>query len=195
MDRHLFLAAGTSAVLTPHALSAEVTIPDPPDLRDADGYLSIRHTASFQGSPRAVRQALQTEGGGVLAFAETTPAIPQVVGAEPLRGAFPDVGAIRRLRFADGNTVVERSLRNDDTAFIYQVWAFTAANAWALDHIRGQFVYEPVSPNRTNVTWSYSIAPSTAIARPFISRFLNRDFRPFLVSGLDGAAAAFNSGG
>ena len=193
MNRRPFLAATAATVLMPAVLRARNEFPSAPALREADGYLSTSHTASFGGPPGAVRDALQSEGGGVLAFADPTPAIPRVVRAEPLQGRFPQVGAIRRLTFADGNSVVERSLRNDDTAFIYQVWAFTASNGWAVDHIRGQFAYVPVADTRTEVTWTYAIAPSKAIARPFIRRFLARDFRPFLVSGLDGAAAAFNA--
>ena len=72
------------------------------------------------------------------------------------------------------NSVVERVLRNDEEAFVYQIWNFTSSNAWALDHIRGQFRYVPLGPNETRVTWTYSVAPAVFIARPFVNRFLTR---------------------
>ncbi|MEM8592154.1 MAG: SRPBCC family protein, partial [Pseudomonadota bacterium] len=81
---------------------------------------------------------------------------------------------------------------NNDERFLYQVWGFTASNARALSHIRGEFRYEPVENGQTRVTWTYSIAPRFFLVRPFVRSFLKNDFAPFMESGLQGAAKAYN---
>ena len=68
-----------------------------------------------------------------------------------------------------------------------------AAAARPLDHIRGEFRYVDLGDGRTEVIWSYSIAPRVFYARPFIRSYLENDFGPFMQSGLQGAATAFNA--
>ncbi|MEO0666007.1 MAG: hypothetical protein AAFY97_09800, partial [Pseudomonadota bacterium] len=84
-------------------------------------------------------------------------------------------------------------LENSETRFAYQVWDFTSSSARALDHIRGEFLYEAVGANETRVTWTYAIAPRAFFVRPFVRSYLENDFAPFMESGLQGAAEAFNA--
>ena len=177
------------AIASP-ALASEIS--DPPALRSDGGYLINTETAIFEGPVKDVIAALQTPETGVLAHVANTDRIPAITGMEALLGEFPNENAIRRLTFSDGSEVVERVIENSADRFAYQVWGLTSSNARALSHIRGEFKYEAVSPSETRVTWEYAIAPRVFLVRPFVRSFLRNDFAPFMESGLQRAARAFN---
>lgn len=166
---------------------------NPPPLRDAGRYITNIETAIFNGPLDQVVAALQQEDTGVLAYVEPTDRIPAVLGTTPIEGVFPDeVGATRRVNLDGGYYAVERVLINDEDTFAYQVWNFTAPSTGALSHIRGEFQYNDLGDGRTEVVWTYSIAPRFFLARPFIRSFIENDFAPFMEAGLQGAANAFN---
>ncbi|MEM1236690.1 MAG: hypothetical protein AAGI10_06955 [Pseudomonadota bacterium] len=174
------------------AASETLQITTPPALRSDKGYLTNIETAIFNGPSQDVRKALQTAETGVLAHAKTTDRIPSISEMRNLDGDFPDIDAVRQLTFSDGNRVIERVIENSDSRFVYQVWDFTAPNARALSHIRGQFDYVPIENGQTQVTWTYSIALRVFLVRPLVRNFLQNDFAPFMESGLQGAAEAYN---
>ncbi|MEL6689891.1 MAG: hypothetical protein AAFP28_06185 [Pseudomonadota bacterium] len=182
-----------SAFLIATAAPAAADYADPPALRGDSGYLINVETAVFEGPVDQVSAALQSPETGVLAHVTNTDRIPVITGMEPLVGAFPDAEAVRRLAFSDGSEVVERVIENSSDRFANQVWGFTSANGRALSHIRGEFKYEALGPTETLVTWEYAIAPRLFLVRPFVRSFLTNDFAPFMESGLQGAAAAFNA--
>lgn len=184
------ITAAALAFATP-AFAADYS--DPPELRGERGYLTNVEVATFNGPVDSVIATLQTPETGVLAHVVRTERIPAIEGLEPIEGTFPEDGAVRRLIFADGSEVVERVLENSETRFAYQVWDFTSSSARALDHIRGEFLYEAVSATETRVTWTYAIAPRAFFVRPFVRSYLENDFAPFMESGLQGAAEAFNA--
>lgn len=177
------------------ALAAPLWLPrgdGPPDLRSADSYLVNEEIALFEGSLEEVAAALRSEAGGVLAFTEATDRIPAITGTRPVSGTFPDVGAVRIVDLASGDSATERVLEHSDTRFAYQVWALTALSAIGIDHIHGSFDYTALEDGSTEVVWRYAVAPRAFYLRPFIRGFLENDFAPFMQSGLHGAAAAFN---
>ncbi len=195
--RPLLAALATSGLVLAAAWSTTGGEPadplDPPPPREDGAYIVNEEAAIFDGPPAEVRQVLRTEEGGVLAFVEPTPRIPGIAGLTPLVGAFPDEGAVRRVELADGNSATERVLVNDEARFAYQVWGLTSTSRVAVDHVRAEFRYEPTADGRTEVTWTYAVAPRPAVLRPFVRDFVEGDIRPFMESGLEGAAAAFNS--
>jgi len=180
-------------ILSPAYVAALPEPSDPPPLRGEKGYVINIETAVFNGPVADVKRTMQTPAGGVLAFVEPTSRIPEIASLTPILGSFPDQGAVRQVTLSDGNTVVERVLANTDTEFSYQIWDFTSANARALSHIRGSFEYQEIAPNQTQVTWTYAVAPRVFLVRPFVRGFLNNDFAPFMESGLQGAARAYNA--
>lgn len=165
----------------------------PPPLRAPGDYLANEETAIFNGPPAAVARAVQSPAHGVLAHVRATERIPQVIGTSPISGRFPAAGAIRQVNLEGGYTATERMIENGAQGFRYQVWDLTAPAARQIDHILGEFRYRALPDGRTEVTWRYAVAPRRWLARPFIARFLARDFAPFMRSGLDGAAAHFNA--
>lgn len=194
MNRRDFLTlTASSALLLPKFIQSAYAETGAPPLKEQKDYLSVTHTVTFNGRRSDVRRALFTPEGGVLNFVEPTPSIPGIHGFQPILGAFPEQGAVRKVILTDGNAVTERVVRNNQDVFEYQIWDLTAKNGWAVDHIRGRFDYKAVSNEKTVVTWEYAIAPSSFVAKPFIKRFLKRDFQPFLTSGLEGAARNFNT--
>ena len=193
--RLLSLSIGI-VVLGLAAMAAPVLLPrgeGHPPLRDAEAYLTNVERAIFNGSQAEVRAALQTEETGVLAYTEATDRIPALTGTTPVEGAFPNPDAIRMVNLATGDTAAERVLVNTEDRFAYQVWGFTAGNSRPIDHIRGEFEYIDQGDGTTEVIWTYAIAPRVFWARPFIQDFLDNDFAPFMESGLQGAANAFNT--
>lgn len=183
-------------VLALAALAAPVLLPrgeGPPPLRNADQYLTHVERAVFNGLKADVRDALQSPDTGVLAFTASTDRIPEITGFTPIEGAFPETEAVRMVDLATGDTATERVLYNTDDSFAYQVWGFTAGNARPLSHIRGEFEYVDRGDGTTEVIWTYAIAPRVFWARSFIQGFLDNDFAPFMESGLQGAANAFNA--
>jgi len=179
------------------ALAAPVLLPRseaPPTLRGESGYVINREAAVFEGSRTEVLAFLRSPAGNILDFTTPTDRIPQITETVVLSGDFPEeVDAVRRIFFDGGDEVVERVLAYSDDRFSYQVWGFTAAAALPLSHIRGTFQYNEIEENRTEVIWEYAIAPRVFWARPFIRGFLRDDFAPFMESGLQGAASAFNA--
>ncbi len=164
---------------------------DPPPLAAEDRYITHVEGASFAGSLAEIRAFM--EDPGVLSFTEPTPRIPGIVEITPLDGTFPDTGATRRLAFADGSFVVERVVQNRPGLFQYQVWNLTSGSGRAVDHILGAFRYEPRDDGTIEVIWTYRILPRFGLVRPFVRSFVENDIAPFMESGLDGAAAAFNA--
>ena len=189
--RKIFLAI--VIFVLPVMSGASQDISTPPALRGAKGYVTNVEVAIFHGPVGDVKAALQTADRGVLAYTQPTPRIPAISELLPVEGLFPNQGAVRRVILEDGNSVVERVLENSDTVFSYQIWGFTASNARALNHIKGEFRYVEIDQDTTEVTWTYAIAPRAFLVRPFIRNFLKNDFAPFMESGLQGAANSYNA--
>lgn len=181
------LVAGVAAADVPEDYT------NPPPLRSEKGYVTNVEVAIFQGPVEDVERVMRTPEGGVLAFAQATDRIPPIADITPISDAFPNEGALRRVTLEDGTFVDERVLEFGPGVFAYQIWNFSASNAWALDHIKGEFAFEDTGDGTTKVTWTYSIAPQVFFARPFIRGFLRNDFGPFMETGLQGAAEAYNS--
>lgn len=165
----------------------------PPPLREAHDYLQHAERVIFDGPPSQVRDAVQSPEHGVLAHVAATDRIPQVLGTTPIKGRFPEPGSVRQVNMAGPVAATERMIENGAFGFRYQVWDLTAPSARQIDHILGEIQYRQPEDGRTEVTWSYSVAPTSFVARPFIRRFLKRDFAPFMRGGLEGAAAHFNA--
>lgn len=192
----LRIALALSAFAFPTFAETESTVPEadtPPALRADKGYVMNVETAIFDGTPAEVRAALQSEEGSVLAFVAPTDAIPGIAELTPLVDMFPTEGAVRRVRLTNDEYVVERVIRNDAEGFEYQIWNFTSSEARFIDHIHGRFAYEAIDGGKTEVTWTYAIAPRVFFARPFIRSFIENDFEPFMESGLTGAMQHFNA--
>ncbi|MEO1026191.1 MAG: SRPBCC family protein [Pseudomonadota bacterium] len=127
-------------------------------------------------------------------FLKATDRIPAIDSIEPVEGEWGTPGAIRRVNLADGGTVLERVLTADEDEFTYQIWDIETGAGRFINHIYGEFRLRAVEGG-SEITWRYNVKPAIFIARPFIRRYLNNDFDPFMEGGMAGMKQAFEAGG
>lgn len=163
-------------------------VPQAPDLSTPGKYMTNTEVVTVPGSAATVRAFF--DANPITDFVVPTDAIPAITGFEYLSGTWPQVGAVRRVTLADGQSVHERVLINDPDRFAYQIWNITAPAGRVIDHIMGEFRYVEAA-GQTTVTWDYNIKPNIFLARPAIARFLENDFGPFMAAGLTGVAGAY----
>lgn len=117
---------------------------------------------------------------------EETDRIKKPIEVKVVSGNWPEVGAVRWLKFSDGHYTYERVLENGlPFKFKYQVWGLTSSASQHITYARGQQDWRVLEDGRTELTWTYELRPNSIIKRPFISGFLNNDMRPFMEGALD----------
>lgn len=127
-----------------------------------DGFLSAYAEETVPVSVSAVRRAL--DATPIIGFLEPTENLSNPVASEVLSGTWPDPGAVRWLRLADGHYVVERVLENEPRLFRYQVYVFTNAAGRGVEQIVGEQRFVPVDSG-TRIEWSYNVRPRNALTR------------------------------
>lgn len=187
-------AIGSATVQTPTLTFVSQTqtadVPPPPALAKDSKYVTNTETAVLHGTVPEVRAFF--ENNPVTDFVAPTDTIPAIENIVYLSGNWPEVGALRRVDLAGGDSIHERVLRNTQGNFAYQIWNITAPAGRAINHIMGEFTFEQ-DGDMVNVTWDYNIKPSIFVARPAIRNFLKNDFGPFMRSGLSGTVNVYNS--
>jgi hypothetical protein len=144
--------------------------PDPAE----DGYVGHTESILIDAPLDQFRHWVNhTELEDLLVKSENTPSVART---EAVRGDFdPDqdrVGARRRVALDNGHFTAEEILVDEPDVFRYMVWGYTNYAGLMIDHAIGEFDYEDEG-GRTRLTWTYSFLPRSALARPFVSRFVS----------------------
>ncbi len=124
----------------------------------------------------------------IVDFLEPTESISNPVEFEVLEGTWPEPGATRRVRLADGHYVIERVLENDPGYFSYQIFVFTNATGRGVDQIVGEQRFVPVDGG-TRFEWTYKVRPKNVLARQVV-RANMAEIESYISGGLQGFAAA-----
>ena len=97
--------------------------------------------------------------------------------------------AARRVRLSDGHYIVERVVVNEPQRFRYQIYVFTNAAGRGVDQIVAEQRFVPVEGG-TRFEWDYDVYPKSAVTRPFVRRFVERELRPYIEAGTAAMAEA-----
>jgi hypothetical protein len=181
----LALVAGAAAAVVVRSTAPPAT---PPEYREdrpepaVSGYASHTESTSVAvpraafldwSSAQGLQDVIETGGG----------AVPAVVATVPLRGDWEPTGDStgdrRRVAFADGHFLAEEVLADTPDRFRYMIWGFTGYQRFAVGHGVAEFRFAE-RPGGTEVTWTYSLLPTTRLMRPFVERFLRRSMAPMM---------------
>lgn len=189
--RKLLLTSGTALVLVACGTVQAEPPTEPPTLTAAppvatSGLLSIDIERTIPMTVPELRAFLKAEP--LIGFLRPTESIANPVASEVLAGTWPEPGAARWLRLADGHYVVERVLENEPDFFRYQVFVFTNATGRGVEQIVGEQRFVPIDGG-TRFEWSYNIRPRNFLTRIFVKREMD-EIERFITSGLDHFAEA-----
>ena len=192
--RKLLLMAGFCGLLA--ACSEADTPSEPPQAGTPpavaeDGFLTayVEETIPMQVSEL---RAFMDERP-LISFLKPTENIANPVEASVLEGDWPNPGAVRWLRLADGHYVVERVLQNDLNFFKYQVYVFTSATGRGVEQIVGEQRFVPTEDG-TRFEWTYNVRPTNFITRQFV-RASMPEIERYITSGLRRFAEAARAEG
>lgn len=179
----LTLVACAGTVAPPDVLPSDVTTY--PEITNK-GYASHIVVQEFNVPREWLRNWLNEDTHFVNAMEETEN-IKKPVEITILSGTWPEPGATRRVVLSDGHATLERVIQNDYPGlFQYQIWGLTSKAGQNLSYVLGTQIYEPINDGAgTRLNWTYALKPDAGFKKPFVSRFVNSDIRPFL----DNAAA------
>ena len=128
----------------------------------------------------------------IVKFFKPTRSISNPVSSEILKGSWPNVGSVRRVKLADGHYIIERVVENKPQLFKYQLFTFTNSTGRVVEQVVGEMNFVPVNGG-TKFQWSYNVKPRSVFARPFV-RARIKEIEDYLQGGLSGfATAATNS--
>ncbi len=123
---------------------------------------------------------------------EETENIKKPIETVYLDDNWPKIGAVRRVKTADGHFVLERVIENKPETFQYQIWNMTSAAGQNVDYILGTQNFSIVGDEQTRLQWSYSLKPDASFKKPFVSRFVKSDIAPFLDGATERVVALAN---
>ncbi|WP_299692840.1 SRPBCC family protein [uncultured Tateyamaria sp.] len=181
------LALGLAQITWANELT---NLPQPPELATQSTYLTneeVLFLPTDTGTAWAFFRAKP-----ITDYLEPTDRIPAIESVEVLKEPWGEPGSVRRVSLDGGGAVLERVLTSTDTEFTYRIWDVQTGSGRFINHIYGEFHVRPVNDG-AEIVWRYNIAPNAFFARPFIRRFLNNDFEPFMEGGLAGLDAAFQA--
>lgn len=121
-------------------------------------------------------------------FLEPTENISNPVAQKVLEGNWPEVGAVRWIRLADGHYIIERVLENEPQFFKYQIFVFTNDAGRGVEQIVGEQRFTPVEGG-TKFEWDYKIKPKGFITRKAIKGRLE-EIDKYISDGLRDFATA-----
>jgi len=181
----LFLAgpACTATNVAPPNVPPGLDAPVP--LIDDRGLVTYKTTRVFEGPLEPVRWFIE-DGSKIVAAMEETDRIRKPIEITVLKGTWPEVGSIRRLKFSDGHFTLERVLENKfPHLFRYQVYAYTSAAGQNIAYAIGQQRWERISESQSKLEWTYSLKPNAFYKKPFVDSFVNSDMKPLMENALD----------
>ncbi len=121
-------------------------------------------------------------------FLRPTESIANPVAAEVLEGTWPEPGAARRLRLADGHYVIERVIENEPEFFKYQVFVFTNETGRGVEQIVGEQRFVP-GESGTRFEWTYNVLPRSFITRQVVRSNMD-EIEAYIAGGLQRFAEA-----
>lgn len=162
-----------------------------------EGLVSVSHTVVIDAPREAVMRWNSRPDLDLSEMIQAADGFPVVVGTEPLVGDWdPDgdrSGDRRRVEFADGHFLAEEVLVDSGGVFRYAIWGFTDARRLAVRHGVAQFEFVDHG-ERTGVTWTYSLAPTATVTRPFVADFLTGPMSDMMRGTLEAMRAGVESG-
>lgn len=183
------LSALTGCSVTPPAVPPEM--PQPPVIVNDHNYVSHVATRTVNWDRAAFRRWLEREQ--MISFLPKDQGIPGVKGATPMRGAWGQNGAVRRVSLDNGHYVFDHITNNQfPDVFQYQVYGFTNEAARVAEYIRAEFKYTESAPGVTTLQWTYSMRPKSAFSKVFVEQYMANRMRPYMEGGMDNMAAAAN---
>jgi len=161
---------------------------DPPDVATT-GFLTA-YTEQMVALPVAELRSFMQEQP-LTSFLEPTENIANPVEDKVIQGKWPNPGAHRWLKLADGHYIIERILENEEDFFKYQVFVFTNATGRGVEQIVGEQRFVPVDGG-TRLEWTYNVLPTNFVTRQFVRRSMD-EIEAYISGGLEGFAAAANA--
>lgn len=186
------LALGLTIIL---AACSEPSIPtEPPELTTppevaTSGFLTAYAEQTIAMPVAGLRKFMEEQP--LTSFLEPTENIANPVGSNVIQGVWPNPGAFRWLKLADGHYVIERILENEADFFKYQVFIFTNATGQGVEQIVGEQRFVPVNGG-TRLEWTYNVLPTNFVTRQFVRRSMD-EIEAYISGGLEGFAAAANA--
>ena len=121
--------------------------------------------------------------------------IPAVVGTSDQTGPWDVVGSARRVRLADGTSVVEEILASDPSdgaapsggraRFAYRVGGFSGPLAALTTAAFGEWTFIETAPGRTEITWRYAFTPRSALMAAPLSALIALFWRTYMRRGIE----------
>ena len=124
-------------------------------------------------------------------FLEPTENMSNPVEGKVIQGVWPNPGAYRWLKLADGHYIIDRILENEEDFFKHQVFVFTNATGRGVEQIVGEQRFVAVD-NGTRLEWTYQVLPTNFVTRQFVRRSME-EIETYISEGLEGFAAAANA--
>ncbi len=178
----VILLAACSSVEAPSNPPAMTT---PPEVASS-GLLSAYVEATIPMEVDELREFMTEQP--LISFLQPTENISNPVASELLEGTWPDPGAVRRLRLADGHYVIERVIENRPEYFKYQVFVFTNDTGRGVDQIVGEQRFVPLGAD-TRFEWTYNVRPRNFITRFIVARNMD-EIEAYIGGGLTRFAEA-----
>ena len=175
---------------------AACAAPAPPDAPPAytapppvatDGAIPVGASAFVPMAPERLRAFLAERP--MTSFLAPSGSLAPPVGAGVLSGDWAEPGAARWVELADGHYIAERVVANEPERFRYQIYVFTNAAGRGVDQIVAEQRFVAVEGG-TRFEWDYDVYPRSALTRPFVSRFVERELRPYIEAGTAAMARA-----
>ncbi|MEM8824860.1 MAG: hypothetical protein AAGF30_14735 [Pseudomonadota bacterium] len=178
----VFLAACTAA----EPPSSPPAAPPPPEVATS-GFIQAQAVATVPLEVTELRAFM--DANPLIGFLEATENIAPPDASQVLSGTWPEPGATRWLRLADGHYVVERVLENQPDLFRYQIFLFTNSTGRGVEQIVGEQRFLQQADGSTIIEWDYNIKPANALTRLFVRQRID-EIDTYITGGLDGLAAA-----
>ncbi len=117
---------------------------------------------------------------------QPTDKVPGVSRVQLLQGDdWNTEGAHRAVWLTTGDRVEEQITHyRGPNYFAYRTWDLPDPLAERVDHIRGEWWFEP-HPEGTRIVWQYTMILSRRSAKPLIAAYLTRHMNPFMQQGMD----------
>lgn len=179
----IFTLAGCSSAPPPSTppLYAEA----PPVMTDS-GHATYVAERTFPVPAMTTRTWI--DEGLMLTLLQSTENIAKPAGYDLIKGTWPEVGSVRRMRQVDGHYLAETVLENTETLFAYQIYGMTGPAGNSIRYGRGKFEVISIDRTTSKLRWTYQLKPRNPIVGIFVNRFVQNDFGPFMEGGMDAMA-------
>ncbi|MEM9010780.1 MAG: hypothetical protein AAGE18_06095 [Pseudomonadota bacterium] len=187
--RTVLTALGLTMVLT--ACNSAEPPAEPPQLTTppevaTSGFLTAYVEETIPMEVAELR--VYSEEDPLIGYLQPTENIANPVASQVLDGTWPEPGAVRWLRLADGHYVVERVLENELDFFKYQIFVFTNDTGRGVEQIVGEQRFVSVDEG-TRFEWTYNVLPHNLVTRQIVRGNMD-EIEAYIGSGLEGFAAA-----